>query len=621
MHPLRKPARIVLVALGAAALTGGPLGDLAADPPDTLASPSGSRGEDLRPLAEALRERPNLPPAVLFAPLPEAPPVRVERGPFTSVQVNVGRHGNNILGDAANEPSIAVDPTDPNRMAIGWRQFDAIESDFRQAGAAFSTDGGRTWQNVTPLDPGVFRSDPVLTSGPTGQFNFSSLRADAGYWVEVYTSSNQGASWGIPVYAYGGDKQWIVTDRTTSTGRGQIYQAWNERYSCCGNGNFTRSTNGGMSFSSPVKVAGNPIWGTMDVAPDGTLYLAGVNPSNSTQIVVGASITMREAAYLPYFETVRSLSLGGQVRAGVGSSPNPAGLLGQVWVVAEPTAGPRAGWVYVLCSVDPPDGDPMDVMFARSTDGGDTWSAPVRVNVVRDGWQWFGTMSIAPDGRLDVVWVDTQASGDMTLGELTYAMSRDGGVTWSENVPLGPAWNSTLGWPVQMKIGDYYHMVSDVVGANLAYAATYNGEEDVWFLRIGDYDCNANGIGDALDVAQHTSTDWNENGIPDECEGLELSDSEPPPPAAAALFQNAPNPCNPSTVIHFDLPSASAVRLRLYDVAGRMIATLDREARAGRNAVVWDGTDDAGRPVNTGIYVYRLEAPGFTAARRLAVVR
>ena len=44
-------------------------------------------------------------------------------------------------------------------------------------------------------------------------------------------------------------------------------------------------------------------------------------------------------------------------------------------------------------------------------------------------------------------------------------------------------------------------MVSDPVGADLAYAATYNGEQDVWFLRIGDYDCNANGIGDAVDVA------------------------------------------------------------------------------------------------------------------------
>jgi hypothetical protein len=47
-------------------------------------------------------------------------------GRFTSIQVNVDAAGANILGDAANEPSIAVDPNQPNRMAIGWRQFDVV---------------------------------------------------------------------------------------------------------------------------------------------------------------------------------------------------------------------------------------------------------------------------------------------------------------------------------------------------------------------------------------------------------------------------------------------------------------------------------------------------------------
>ena len=48
-------------------------------------------------------------------------------GPFTSFQVNVDANGNNIVGDAANEPSISVDPTDGNKIAIGWRQFDSLD--------------------------------------------------------------------------------------------------------------------------------------------------------------------------------------------------------------------------------------------------------------------------------------------------------------------------------------------------------------------------------------------------------------------------------------------------------------------------------------------------------------
>jgi len=61
-------------------------------------------------------------------------------------------------------------------------------------------------------------------------------------------------------------------------------------------------------------------------------------------------------------------------------------------------------------------------------------------------------------------------------------------------------------------------MVSDDVGAHLAYAATFNGEQDVYSLRIGDHDCNANAIGDQVDITDGTSADCDDNGIPDECE-------------------------------------------------------------------------------------------------------
>src|SRR5215471_822200 len=73
---------------------------------------------------------------------PPAPPRKIETSPrmisvydvFVSYQVNVDANGQNILGDAANECVIAVDPTNGSKMAIGWRQFDTVTSDFRQAG-------------------------------------------------------------------------------------------------------------------------------------------------------------------------------------------------------------------------------------------------------------------------------------------------------------------------------------------------------------------------------------------------------------------------------------------------------------------------------------------------------
>jgi hypothetical protein len=292
-------------------------------------------------------------------------------------------------------------------------------------------------------------------------------------------------------------------------------------------------------------------------------------------------------------------------------------------LAVDPSSGPTAGWVYAVCSVDPPGADPMDVMFARSTNGGQTWSTPVRINddAIAGAWQWFATMSVAPNGRIDVVWNDTRNTGSFMSSQLHYASSTDGGQSWSANEALSPAFNSHLGWPNQNKMGDYYQMVSDRTGANLAWAATFNGEQDVWFLRIGDYDCNGNGTGDATDIATGTSHDWNENTIPDECEDLQASDS-PPVIGRWALRQNVPNPFNPHTEIGFEAPSGGGrATLRIFDVSGRAVRTLTSEARFGANTIVWDGTDDGGRAQASGVYLYRLEAPGFSDVRRMVLLR
>jgi hypothetical protein len=566
----------------------------------------------------SLGERPGDPPGRPAA-IRVSPPRSARLGAYSSVQVNVLPGGANVFGDAANEPSIAVDPRNPNRMAIGWRQFDTITSNFRQAGWAWSRDGGRTWRTGGVLESGVFRSDPVLTADADGRMFYSSLAA--GFEVDVFVSSNGGVSWIGPFDAWGGDKQWIAAHRTAGRGLGSLYQSWSTEGSCCGANLFTRSVDHGFTFSQPVGIFGSPIWGTIDVGPDGAVYVAGVDRRYMNRMVLAKSMSAGDPSQLPFFESGSWANLGGSVRAIAGTStPNPDGLLGQVWIAVDPSAGRTAGWVYLLCSVDPPGPDPMDVQFARSVDGGATWSAPVRVNTDSTlGWQWMGTMSVAPTGRIDVVWNDTRAYAGPDTSALYYASSSDGGETWTPELQMSPAWDSHVGWPSQAKIGDYYHMVSDRTGADLAWAATFNGEQDVWYLRIGDRDCDQDGVGDATEIVQGTATDTDGDGILDECE-------LPAEPVLAGagfeLHPNVPNPFNPTTRIVFDAPhGGAAVQVEILDVAGRLVRRFERTTSPGRNEVLWDGRDAVGRPSASGVYLYRLLAPTFSATGRMVLLR
>ena len=95
------------------------------------------------------------------------------------------------------------------------------------------------------------------------------------------------------------------------------------------------------------------------------------------------------------------------------------------------------------------------------------------------------------------------------------------------------------------------------------------------------------------------------------------------PRPAVQLFQNVPNPFNPRTSIPFDLQEAAAdVRLCIHDLQGRLVRTLvPSGVHAGPNRIDWDGLDEQGRPAASGMYVYRLEAPGSTAARKMLLLR
>lgn len=93
-------------------------------------------------------------------------------------------------------------------------------------------------------------------------------------------------------------------------------------------------------------------------------------------------------------------------------------------------------------------------------------------------------------------------------------------------------------------------------------------------------------------------------------------------PERVVLEPNAPNPFNPSTTIFFALPQAASAALRIYDLRGGLVRTLvDRELHAGRHSLHWDGTNDAGEGLASGVYLYRLETPIGTSTRRMLLLK
>jgi hypothetical protein len=98
-------------------------------------------------------------------------------------------------------------------------------------------------------------------------------------------------------------------------------------------------------------------------------------------------------------------------------------------------------------------------------------------------------------------------------------------------------------------------------------------------------------------------------------------------PDAFTLDQNYPNPFNPETTIRFDLPRPVEIDLSVYNLAGQRVATLAHGLRAaGAYAIRWDGNDDTGRALASGVYAYRLRTPGGldqtrNQTRKLVLVR
>ncbi len=175
-------------------------------------------------------------------------------------------------------------------------------------------------------------------------------------------------------------------------------------------------------------------------------------------------------------------------------------------------------------------------------------------------------------------------------------------------------WNDIYGNGTPGQGKDFYNGPNDV-HAGWVYWGTMH-QMEIWANTWDELDNEAYGF---LNFIPHANGDHEyvitavDGG--EDVPGVSL-------PVRTEMFQNHPNPFNPSTTISFDLHKESAVHLQVLDISGARIATLVHEVfAAGQHNIVWNGTDDSGRSVSSGVYLYQIQAGDVTSTKRMILIK
>jgi hypothetical protein len=491
-----------------------------------------------------------------------------------------------------NEPSVCISRKNPNRIVAAWRDFrygiDPAAN--RRVGYSYSTNGGLTWAVSQILDstliPGATRnSDPVVTVDTAGNFYIAVIAipfSGGGLILAVYKSTNGGVTFPqafVCSQTGSEDKEWFATDLTPSSPFvNTLYISWTSF--SLGGIRLTKSTNGGVNWSSPAVAVSNPaapVQGSnLCVSRNGQVSVVWLGFSANQNIDFNRSTDGGVT-----FGTVSTIASG----------PDPTGLPNDVitcpWIAVDNSTGPRSGHLYVTFA-DNRNGD-CDIFFCRSTNNGVSWSAPARINndpIGNGKIQYWPVIAVNEVGNIAIMFMDTRNTANNTMIEAWVARSLDGGATFTnELVSNEPSPTNTPGSNV--RFGDYIDI--DYVGQNIVPVWT---DERAGGNNMDIY---------TSEISELLAAGNNQNAIPNQY----------------VLNQNYPNPFNPSTVISFGLPSASDVTIEIYNTLGQLVKTIAKGTYpAGNHAVKFNAGS-----LSSGVYFYKLISGSFTETKRMILLK
>ncbi len=336
-----------------------------------------------------------------------------------------------------NEPSIIINKANPQNIIVGEN------SNYYYV----SNDGGYTWTQKQLNSASGYCCDPALNSDIQGNIYFFHLsNPNNGSWIDriVCQVSNDGGNT-FSIDSYTGlnnpkkqDKQWSAIDPATGT----IYVTWTQfdQYGTPDNTKhsnilFSKSTDGGISWSNPVQInevsgdcidSDNTVEGAVPaVGPGGEIYVSWVGPAG---LVFDKSLDGGQT-WLDQDIVINDMQGSG------GWDYNIPGLSrcnGLPVTKCDLSNSPYRGTIYVNWSDQRNGTDNTDIFLSKSTDGGQTWSAPVKVNDDTEHKHQFLTwMDIDQDnGYLYFIFYDRRNYNDNNT-DVYMAISKDGGNTFT----------------------------------------------------------------------------------------------------------------------------------------------------------------------------------------------
>jgi hypothetical protein len=371
-----------------------------------------------------------------------------------------------------NEPSIAVNPNNPNQVIAA----------FQPATIAYSNDGAQTFTlaDLPPVESWRGGGDVSVAFDNKGHVYLATLHYDklgsASYWghgagrngIFVRRSLDGGKTWekdAVAVKSFQGNEADVAAEdmprvfadaQPHSPYAGNIYVGWIEWQLDQSIMLFSRSTDGGKTFAQPLRISthaglprddnGGLVGFVGTVGSDGTIYAVWNEASTIT-------FTQSHDGGKTFAPSRAVVQVGPPYFGGAGGIPGVSRAMGFPQIGVGPRQGKKGDALYVAWS-DFRNGD-VDVFCTSSTDRGRTWSAPVRVNSdpIHDGIdQFFQWMAVDPvTGDVYVQFYDRRDDPANRKTGFTLARSTDGGKTFTNY-----AWaESTFESPIPAFLGDY----------------------------------------------------------------------------------------------------------------------------------------------------------------------